>query len=813
MLCATLLLLGVLSMAEVRYFIDGQWQTKGQIARDLSTQFNQGEMDPRIEQWADQIIQDYEHGANSYGLRKDPNTGKTLPFEHTYDENNPPPDPYWTGEDYAPIEMSSIQGGEGRDTLLGGTFSAPKSANIDKVDPRLVDAAKRAAEPFGYNVRVSPHGGRNARSRETPNHPGGWALDFILSDPVTGEDLDHFRNPGTFRQYEQYAQAIKGIVDQDYPDLSNVIRYGGYFGDVAFDQMHVDITPGAGQAMANGSWEYGLGRNSRGEPIWGVPKRYREVSVGMGDPYRKALEELGYEGADAVAQFQADHPEAGGVDNILGPNTRTALSKFMTPTAVAARTEPGYKAGVETGPPKYPTVQEAKQMLADLGYTGRDAVMRFQADQMGLAGEGGRTSPEFFAALTTPNNILPRPRPDVGDMTSNTQGTTPVTDSRFDIASAPAPEIERTLGSPGRGPDTRGGVAPAPHPAGLSIRPGAPHPVPRPNREVALPTPRTRPPGLTGGPETAAEYRRLRLGSQGEDVLGVQSQLAAAGFNPGGLDGKYGPKTAAAVLAFQRSAEEKQPGWVGGKLDAIAGPLTQAALFETTNTGGLAEVSDPGGVPGGSPSTLGMGHTLGMPLSMRRPDDFSPASPTGAAPGTVPAGDRPRRGATLPGPIGTKMDKPFTGRPMFQGGELFNTDSYSPELLSQIKSGRPLQGVRMIETRPGPISTSMDRPFVAKPWGAEFLNTDPMTSAETEYLNSSAPKIGVTVVPGGSRTPAPFSPTAVIGGMGGTGGTGLGAAGPGGPGPGSTFSGTDDEDDDTSSVSGYNESFSTTGWL
>lgn len=64
--------------------------------------------------------------------------------------------------------------------------------------------------------------------------------------------------------------------------------------------------------------------------------------------------------------------------------------------------------------------------------------------------------------------------------------------------------------------------------------------------------------------------QNLKQGSSGSAVSALQQQLAAAGFNPGAIDGKFGPKTLAAVRAFQQSK--------GLKVDGIAGPLTMGAL-------------------------------------------------------------------------------------------------------------------------------------------------------------------------------------------------------------------------------------------
>jgi hypothetical protein len=51
---------------------------------------------------------------------------------------------------------------------------------------------------------------------------------------------------------------------------------------------------------------------------------------------------------------------------------------------------------------------------------------------------------------------------------------------------------------------------------------------------------------------------------------GVQRRLAALGFDPGPIDGRYGPMTKAAVQAFQRSK--------GLVPDGIVGSLTRQAL-------------------------------------------------------------------------------------------------------------------------------------------------------------------------------------------------------------------------------------------
>jgi peptidoglycan L-alanyl-D-glutamate endopeptidase CwlK len=83
------------------------------------------------------------------------------------------------------------------------------------------------------------------------------------------------------------------------------------------------------------------------------------------------------------------------------------------------------------------------------------------------------------------------------------------------------------------------------------------------------------------GPKTLAALEKaqppsvsglLQLGAKGPAVTDVQKRLILWGFNPGRADGKFGPKTEAAVLDFQKSRKLKA--------DGIVGPKTLAALNE-----------------------------------------------------------------------------------------------------------------------------------------------------------------------------------------------------------------------------------------
>ncbi|MEG4803499.1 peptidoglycan-binding protein [Microcoleus sp. ARI1-B5] len=63
----------------------------------------------------------------------------------------------------------------------------------------------------------------------------------------------------------------------------------------------------------------------------------------------------------------------------------------------------------------------------------------------------------------------------------------------------------------------------------------------------------------------------LKLGASGSDVVKLQKRLLELGLNSGGADGKFGPKTEAAVKQFQSNK--------GFLVDGVAGPKTLAALF------------------------------------------------------------------------------------------------------------------------------------------------------------------------------------------------------------------------------------------
>ena len=86
----------------------------------------------------------------------------------------------------------------------------------------------------------------------------------------------------------------------------------------------------------------------------------------------------------------------------------------------------------------------------------------------------------------------------------------------------------------------------------------------------------------------------LRSGSRGDEVTKLQLRLAAAGYEPGEPDGAFGPKTEAAVRAFQGNEDLD--------VDGICGPKTLEKLSSVINAltsegGPAATAEDDGPAP------------------------------------------------------------------------------------------------------------------------------------------------------------------------------------------------------------------------
>ena len=118
----------------------------------------------------------------------------------------------------------------------------------------------------------------------------------------------------------------------------------------------------------------------------------------------------------------------------------------------------------------------------------------------------------------------------------------------------------------------------------------------------------------------------LQLGSQGPAVEELQRQLAAAG-HACAVDGKFGPATRAAVVAFQRAH--------GLAADGIVGPMTRAALAQAPAGAAPANGAPANGAPANGNAPAGGGAPVNGNAPAATP---APASTSGAAPATTPAG-------------------------------------------------------------------------------------------------------------------------------------------------------------------------------
>lgn len=84
----------------------------------------------------------------------------------------------------------------------------------------------------------------------------------------------------------------------------------------------------------------------------------------------------------------------------------------------------------------------------------------------------------------------------------------------------------------------------------------------------------------------------LQQGSSGPDVIALQTQLKALGFDPKGTDGNFGPGTKAAVIAFQKSKKLTADGKVGpGTMAALQAAGGGTAAGDGAGDGAFAGVS------------------------------------------------------------------------------------------------------------------------------------------------------------------------------------------------------------------------------
>lgn len=150
-------------------------------------------------------------------------------------------------------------------------------ANLDRVNPKLVEVIRAAAKQFpGYDVKFKS----GYRPGDKRQHGKGKAVDVTLIDKTTGKAVPDYQNAKSFGLYEKFAQTVRSVQQQIAPEITPDLRWGGYFSGKpgkygALDLMHFDLA-GRKIGMAGGSWEKGLSKEQ--SKIWGIGR-----NMGMGE--------------------------------------------------------------------------------------------------------------------------------------------------------------------------------------------------------------------------------------------------------------------------------------------------------------------------------------------------------------------------------------------------------------------------------------------------------------------------------------------------------------------------------------------------
>lgn len=205
--------------------------------------------------------------------------------------------------------------------------------DLNNVDPALVDSITKAAEDFPYQVKIVS----GYREGDPRFHGQGKAIDVQLIDPETNKAIPNYQSPENFRTYEQFAQKVREVQQQDHPELSDKLRWGGYFPGKtnygAVDLMHFD-TGGDKIAMGGGTWEGGLSKGQRNllpeAQSVGMADAGALINKQASDPNAQAPDKSSYQQAQEK-QIAANIPAASLINLVHNYNNGT-----MPPDAKAA---------------------------------------------------------------------------------------------------------------------------------------------------------------------------------------------------------------------------------------------------------------------------------------------------------------------------------------------------------------------------------------------------------------------------------------------------------------------------------------------
>jgi hypothetical protein len=153
-------------------------------------------------------------------------------------------------------------------------FGYRQNINFDGVNPHLAEILRVSAASYDDpNIsRVELISGK--REGDPRQHGHGNAIDIQLYDK-SGKPIPDYQDSKHFGVYQNFANHVRSVQTQLYPDLNNDLRWGGYFsGPIgkggkygAMDLMHFDLA-GSKLGMAAGNWANGL--SDQWKKIWGI---------------------------------------------------------------------------------------------------------------------------------------------------------------------------------------------------------------------------------------------------------------------------------------------------------------------------------------------------------------------------------------------------------------------------------------------------------------------------------------------------------------------------------------------------------------
>lgn len=275
------------------------------------------------------------------------------------------------------------------------------------VDARLRDILEQAAIRSGYKVEAYS----GIRPGDKGFHGKGLATDVKLFDPTSGKLLGgskhggHYQTAEGFRDYEKFAQEARRVQMEQYPELNDKFRWGGYFGQAggerrygALDGMHFDLGGSRGLGMAGGSWEGGLAPHMRrayaGIQSQGMGQGIDPQTTGAVQQATQQMQQAGQQMAQAVQPATQAMQQAGQTVQMAGQQVQMGGQQVQMGTQNATQALQQLGTGAQqTGQTTMTTGQQMTQageaIRAAGEAAGQGAAAAQQAGLAGIPGLGG----------------------------------------------------------------------------------------------------------------------------------------------------------------------------------------------------------------------------------------------------------------------------------------------------------------------------------------------------------------------------------------------------------------------------------------